>query len=179
MAVICVGCICSIAAGNDGPTTAVYLAHSRIPAGTTLTEADVRLTEVPTNLVPTGAITDTLELANQMTSAPIPGGAILTSDNFVATSQVSHGYVIIPLPVSAQVLSLIQPGDHVTVFLSDHSTTEVSITRGIRVVTIPAQGSSGMFSSDSSPVILVEVPESLATQITSSGGMGTTTVAIE
>ncbi|MCL1906498.1 MAG: hypothetical protein FWG08_01045 [Propionibacteriaceae bacterium] len=175
---ICVLALCLIFTQDQGPTTQVYVTTSRIPSGTIVSDNQVHLVQVPRSLVPLGAISTTEDLSDQMTSAPIAQGAILTSDNFVASSQATPGHVIIPLSVSSQVLTLLQPGDRVSVFQSHSSTSDVTITRGIRVVTIPSSSSSGLFS-DSADVILVEVPERLATQITSSGGMGTTTIAIE
>ena len=171
--------ICSIATGHEGPTTTVYTALARIPPGTAITATQVGRSAVPSNLVPEGAITSLDSLTGQMTAGPIPAGAIVTNDDFVAASQASDGSVIIPLTVSSQILSVIKPGDHVSIFLTNMSTGEVAVARGIRVITIPASSSSGMFSSSGSgDFILVEVPENVAKQMTSST-VGSTTVAIE
>ena len=133
---------------------------------------------VPVELVPLGAITSLDQLQNRMTAAPVPLGAILTEDSFVATSQAKPGTVIIPIAVSTQILPLLAPGQLIAVFCTNH-TGEATVTRGVRVVTIPAAGSSGVFSSGGSNIILVEVPEALATRIASTGDLGTVTVAIE
>ncbi|MDR0784082.1 MAG: hypothetical protein LBE83_10060, partial [Propionibacteriaceae bacterium] len=87
--------------------------------------------------------------------------------------------VIIPLSVSPQILAVLKPGDHVSIFLSSSSNAEVTIARGIRIVTIPASDSGGLFGSGGGNLILVEVPEALAAQITASGGLGSTTIALE
>ena len=179
-AVVCVLSVCSIASHEGGPTTHVYVAISRIAPGSTVTESQVKSVAIPTTLVPTGAITSTASLADQMTSAAIPAGAIITDEDFVGSSQATRGYVIIPLHVSSHILTIINPGDKVSIFLTDHATTEVTVARGVRVVTIPSSDSSGLFSgSGTTEVILVEVPESIATKITSASTMGATTVALE
>ena len=179
-AMACVAAICTIAAGHGGPTETVYTAVSHIPPGTAITAAQVAKTAVPVGLVPDGAITSLDDLTGQMTAGPIPAGAIVTADDFVAASQAGDGFVIIPLTVSSQILSVIKPGEHVSIFLTDMSTGEVTVARGIRVITVPAASSSGMFSSGSSAdFILVEVPEDIAKHMTSSSGIGSTTVAIE
>ena len=171
--------ICSVYTGHEGSTTTVYTALARIPPGTTITATQVGTTAVPSDIVPEGAITSLDSLSGQMTAGPIPAGAIVTNDDFVATSQVDDGFVIIPLTVSSQILSVVKPGDHVSIFLTNMSTGEVAVARGIRVITIPAPSSSGMFSSSASgDFILVEVPEDVAKQMTSST-LGSTTVAIE
>jgi len=178
-AMVCVFA-CLLAVQHTGPTSQVYTAASRIPPGATLVSSDVRKTAVPTDLVPAGAITSWSDLADQMTTGPIPAGAILTTDNFVAASQAADGFVILPLTVTAQVLAIVKPGDHVSIFVSNPSTGNVSVARGIRVITIPATGSSGFLSSSSSgSFILVEVPDQVASQLTAAGGMASTTVAIE
>ena len=177
---VCVVAICTIASGHEGPTATVYTAVAHIPPGTTLTSTQVVKTAVPTDLVPEGAITSVDAVTGQMTAGPIPAGAIVTEDDFVAAAQAEAGFVIVPLNVSSQILSVIKPGERVSIFLTNVSTGEVTVARGIRVITIPAPSSSGMFTSGSSAdFILVEVPEDIAKQMTSSSGLGSTTVAIE
>lgn len=179
-AMICVLAICSIVTGHEGATASVYAAVARIPPGTNIVSSQVRKVSVPVGVVPDGAITSLADLADQMTAGPIPAGAIVTLDDFVSSSQADDGFVIIPLTVSSQILTVLKPGDHVSVFLSNTASGEVTVARGIRVVTIPAPTSSGMFSSsNSSDFILVEAPEDIARQMTSSSGLGSTTVAIE
>jgi hypothetical protein len=115
-----------------------------------------------------------------MTAAPIPVGAILTDDSFVTQSSAEAGHVVIPLTVSAQILGIIRPGDHVSVFWSDPASGAKAVSKGIRVVTVPASTSSGLFSSGGSEnVILAEVPEDVASQITGGVDMGSVLVALE
>ena len=179
-AMVCVLAIATIATGHDGPTATVYTAVARIPPGTSVTSNQVAKTSVPADVVPKGAITSLDTLAGQMTAGPVPAGAIVTMDDFVSASQAADGFVILPLAVSSQILSVIRPGEHVSIFLTDASTGEVTVARGIRVVTVPAATSSGMFSSSGTvDSILVEVPEDVAKQMTTSSSLGSTTVAIE
>jgi len=179
-AMVCVLAVCTIATGHDGPTTTVYTAVARIPPGTTVTASQVTKTVVPADVVPEDAVTSLDALGGQMTAGPVPAGAIVTMDDFVSASQAADGFVILPLAVSSQILSVIEPGEHVSIFLTNASTGEVTVARGIRVVTVPAATSSGMFSSSgSADSILVEVPEDVAKQMTTSSSLGSTTVAIE
>ncbi|MCL2470813.1 MAG: SAF domain-containing protein [Propionibacteriaceae bacterium] len=178
-AMVCVFA-CLLAVQHSGPTSDVYTAAARIPPGSTIASSDVHKTAVPTDLVPAGAITSWSSFADQMTTGPIPAGAILTADNFVAASQAANGFVILPLTVSPQVLAIVKPGDHVSIFVSNPTTGDVSVARGIRVITIPAASSSGFLSTNSSgSFILVEVPDQVASELTAGGGMASTTVAIE
>jgi len=179
-AMVAVFCIVNVVSGTGGPTTDVYVAVARIPAGTVITGSQVQVRSVPADVVPQGAVTSLSGATGQMTAGPVPAGAILTGDDFVSVGQAGPGSVIIPLSVSSQMMSILNPGDHISLFLSDTTTGQVTVARGVRVVTIPVPGSSGMFSSPSSgTVILVEVPEALATQITAADSRGTTTVALE
>lgn len=179
-ALACVLALSHVVTAQGGPTTQVYVATTRIPGGTTISLSLVKKVEIPVFLVPNGAITDVGSLADQMTTGPIPGGGILTTENFIATSLADDGYVILPLTVSSQILTVVKPGDHISIFLNDPTTGQVKTSRGIRVVTIPTTSSSGMFSSSSSAsFILVEVPEEVVALITAAGGLGSTTVALE
>jgi len=173
--------VCSVLAGPGEATTEVYTAATRIAAGTVIGADQVVLTAVPVGLVPAGAVTaqQGLEgLAGKMTTGPVPAGAILTADNFVAAAQAAEGSVIIPLTVPANLLAVLHPGDHVSVFATDPATGVVSRTSGVRVVTIPAPGSSGVFSSGGGNSILVEVSVDIAGRIGAGSGLGVT-VAIE
>jgi hypothetical protein len=134
---------------------------------------------VPVELVPEGALTDLAAVEGQMTAGPVPAGAILTQDGLVTASQAAPGHVVIPLTVSPQVLAIIQAGDQVSVFLTDQATNQVSVSRGVRVVTVPSDAASGVFSTSTADFILVEVPEALAKQVSAAGSIGSVTVAIE
>ena len=176
-AMVCVLALAGIASGRSGPTVDVWVAVAQIPGGTVVGAGDVRRTAVPAALVPDGAITSTADLA--MAAGPIPAGAIITAADFVAAAQAAPGSVIMPLAVSSQVLAVLHPGDHITVFLSDATTGQVTVVRGLRVVTIPAGGTSGIFASGNSGSILVEVPEDVATKLAAVGNLGSTAVAVE
>lgn len=175
-AMVAVLAICAYASGGAGPTTDVYAATRRIPAGTIIDLSFVQLVSVPTRLIPEGAITDTALLSDQMAAGPIPSGSILTGDHFVAGSLASPGMVIIPLTVSSQLSAILKPGDHVSVFFVDQASGGINHVSGLRVVTIPTR--SGMFSSGDN-YILVEVDNTVATQITAAASVAGITVAIE
>lgn len=179
-AMLSVFAICTIASGHASDTIQAYTAIQRIPGGTTLTESQLQKTAIPAALAPDGWIASAADLVGRMTAGPIPAGAIVTTDSLVAASQAADGFVIIPVSVSSQLLAVLSPGDHVSVFLSNLTTGEAQVVRGVRVVTIPQPGSSGIFSSGgSSQFILVEVPDDAAAMITTASSTGTTTVAIE
>ena len=174
----CVLVLASVFGGDSRDTTSVLVAHARIEAGATITADDVSLVDVPTALVPDHAITSKTEAVGFMAAAPIPRGAIITADSLASASGVTPGHVIIPLSVSPHLLPVLRPGSVVSIFLTD-AAGQASATRGIRVVTIPQSSGSGMLSSGSDTVILVEVPESLAKEITSGASFGGPTVALE
>lgn len=168
----------SLHAPHTGASATVCVASQRIPGGTTLTAGLLTVTEVPTGLVPTGAITSADQVSGRMTGGPIAAGSILTEDDLVDPSQAEPGHVIIPLQVSTHLLALIRPGDHVSVFLTG-ADGQVSVSRGLRVVTVPAGDNSGFLSSNTADTILVEVPEDIASQLSASSGLNPPQVAIE
>ncbi len=179
-AMVCVLAVCSVASGPDGPTTEVWVARQRIPAGQTITEADLSLVTAPSRLVPSGAVTSASQAAGQMAAAAVAEGAIVTHDTLVASSRASPGTVIVELTASPQILAIVEAGDHVSVFLTDHATGQTQTVRGIRVVTIPRPDSSGPFSTTGSTGhLLVEAPEAIASQIAAGSSAGSVAVAVE
>ncbi|MCL2785119.1 MAG: SAF domain-containing protein [Propionibacteriaceae bacterium] len=175
---VCALAMCSLATGTAEPTVSVYTAAVRIPAGASIAENQVHIVAVPSSLLPQGAITSANLLNGQMTATAIPAGAILTEDNFVPSSRAANGLVIIALPVSSHILTILKPGDHISIFLTNPMTGDTQLNRGVRVVTIPTS-SSGVFSPSSGDVILVEVSEELAALLTSAGSLASITIAIE
>ncbi|MDR2931458.1 MAG: SAF domain-containing protein [Propionibacteriaceae bacterium] len=172
--------LCAVLQGAGGSTCRVLVVTTRLEAGVTPTTSQVETRAVPSDLAPDGALTDIDWLADHVTAAAIPSGAILTEDDFIGQSQTSPGAVVIPLSVSPQILAAIQPGSRISVFFTDLSTGQATVARGIRVVTTPTNTGSGPFSTGgSTQSILVEVPEATAGQINAAASVGSVSVAIE
>ncbi len=178
-AMTCVFAVCSVVSDSTATTVDVYVAVERIPAGTTVTEPNLRRLSVPAELVPAGAITAASQVVAQMTVGAVPEGGILTQDSVISLTQATNGSVIMPMAVSPQILSVVRPGDHVSVFITGHTAGQVEVVRGIRVVTIPQAEGSGFLSGSPGDYLLVEVPEDIASQIAVSTTSGSVTVALE
>ncbi len=174
----CVLALASVFQGSSQPSATVVTAKTGIAAGSPVTADQLTLSTVPEAIVPDEAISSIAEAIGGMTAVALPAGAILTASSFADASTLAAGHVMIPLPVSAQLLSAISPGSFVSVFLHD-TAGGVRVTRGVRVVTVPNQAAASAFASGSDDVILVEVPEDLAALIAAGMSSGGVSVALE
>ncbi|WP_456846094.1 SAF domain-containing protein [Cellulomonas sp. P5_C6] len=71
---IAAGCTAQALRPPDPPTSALVVAAREIPAGTTLTSADVRVVRVPVALAPDGAVTDPGSVVGASAAVPLAAG---------------------------------------------------------------------------------------------------------
>ncbi|MDR2896276.1 MAG: SAF domain-containing protein [Propionibacteriaceae bacterium] len=176
MAVLSIGM--GLPQGHDDTTT-VYAAKERIAAGTVLDASLIETIAIPIGLAPSSAVIDADAALGKMTSAAIAAGSILTSESFVAQSEIPAGNVITPLDVDPDVLALLAPGSLVTVMYTDPESGTATSRRDLRVVTVPATVSGGLLESSGPSRVLLQVPEDLAVALSAAADLGSITVAAQ
>ena len=104
-------------APGPGATEAVVVAARDIAAGASVTGRDVRVVQVPSHLVPDGALGDPAAVIDRQVPIDIPRGLpvvelLLGSERFALSPP--PGTVAVPIRlVDAAVASLLRPGDRV------------------------------------------------------------------
>ncbi|WP_082574235.1 Flp pilus assembly protein CpaB [Cellulomonas sp. Root137] len=71
---VAAACIVQSLRPPDPPTSAVVVAAREIPAGTTLTSADVRVSRFPRSVAPDGAVTDPADVVGSAAAVPLATG---------------------------------------------------------------------------------------------------------
>jgi len=183
-AMVTVLAIATIAGQRDGSMAIVLTAGHRIEAGEMVAASDLTATRVPVELVPEGALTAAGDIPGRMAAVAIPRGAIVTPDVFVRTGRESaaDGMAIMPVSVNSKdIIALINPGDRITLILTDPMTRAATLMPHVRVITVPAAVTTGgIMGSTSSPgIILVEVSTTEVTQLATASAGGTISVALE
>lgn len=145
---------------RPAPTTSVLAAAHDLPAGVHLTPSDVREIDLPSALVPAGALTARDPVGARMLAAPVRSGETLTDvrmlgpDLLAAQNDRAGGVRSEPL-VAAPVriadpgaLSVVRVGDQIDVLAAETDETQVHTTArtvvgAARILALPGAGDHG------------------------------------
>lgn len=162
-----------------GPSVAVLAAARPIAGGSTVTDADLTLTRVPTALVPVDALTTAADAVGQTVNGPVTERSILTRAS-VATGQAlaRPGLVVVPLPLTDDAIApLVRPGSRIDLYGATAAGTG-PLAADVRVVAAPGSSSGGFGSLSASRVALVEVTPEVASTLAQVGRQGGVTIAL-
>lgn len=166
-------------------TVAVLVAAHDLPAGTSLTPADLTRVEFPPQAVPEGAITADPGVTARL-SLPLPAGTVLTRAHLGADGwDIASGQLAIPVrfadPLAAR---LISAGDHIDLIRATGDGAEIlaSSARVLATLDPGAESAAGGILSgaqpDETPLVLLAVPRSAATLVLDASAAGALTLAL-
>jgi Flp pilus assembly protein CpaB len=149
----------------------VLAAAHDIPAGATLTSADVHTIGLPPSVVPSGAVHADDDITGRVVAAAVRRGEALTDVRLVGASMfraVGAGLVATPVRIAdGESAHLLQPGDVVDVLASNEHISASSaapvVATGVRVLAVPAPTDSSLSLDDGALVILATTPSTAAT----------------
>lgn len=138
-------------------TVSVVTAAHALPAGSTLTAADLEQTPLPAQAVPEGAWTDPTALVGQKIGGPVPERQVLTASSLLRHRATGADTVVAPLPVADDRVSrLLAAGDVVDVLAADTESGKTrAVASAVRVVTGAIADTDD--GSGSGGLVLVEV----------------------
>jgi pilus assembly protein CpaB len=138
-------------------TVSVVTAARLVPAGSSITAADLDQTALPAQAIPEGASTDPTELIGQKVAGPVPTRQVLTTSALLRERSAGRGTVVAPLPLADdRVTALLEAGDVVDVLAADAETGKTHvIASAVRVVT--GAIATGDETAESGGLVLVEV----------------------
>jgi SAF domain len=132
----------------DPPSVDVVRATRQLPAGTRLTEADVRSDRIPVAAAPDSALSDPREVVGASAMAPLARGQTLTMLAVGRPRATRPGMVVAPLSLAdARLAAVLRVGDRVDVLAPDPARTWESDTGGSDTGR-PGTGGSGTGGSD-------------------------------
>lgn len=141
-----------------------------LPAGTELSEHQLREVRIAADLVPTGAPTSPEDVVGRETALPLPAGAPVLPGALTGggPTELPDGFVLMAVPVPAVLISRLTPGAEIEILSTgpDLSSPE-RITA--RVVELPAAQPSG--SSIMAPATGASTEMVVAVERTRSGDL--------
>lgn len=159
----------------EGPTEPAVVLAAPLPAGHTLTATDVRVAQLPPEVVPDGALTDAESLAGRSTAVALAEGTILQPALLATSSTTEPGRALVPITVRDEGLrTLLKPGDRITLVSAGYEEAQV-LTSDARVAVLstpPAGSPLAIGGGDQGALILVDVPSTQAPLIATLGQDG-------
>lgn len=135
----------------------VVVASRDIPAGATVTEADVLVTNAPQEFIPQNAFHRQGDVLSRISAGPISQGEIVTESRFVGPSLAAHltkdqnSKIIAITPADRGIANILRAGDAVDILTAGaDGVTALPLARRGHVVSRTESGDD--------PVILVALP---------------------
>ncbi|PIF03677.1 MAG: hypothetical protein CSA63_01470 [Propionibacterium sp.] len=139
-----------------------------------LSEADLQVRLVPPELTPTSAITDISAAVGRRLRQAMPADTIIVAE-LLSDATLEAGRAVAPIFVAdPQLRSVLSPGLRVSLVLADETGVEV-ITSDARIAssTVAPHADDGLvLQQQNSALVLVDVPQEIAPQISALGQSG-------
>lgn len=169
----------SAVTSTQTPTTLAVTTAREIPAGSTLTEADLVVRPVRTVDLPDRAATSAPALVGKVTGSALARNTVMTDLSVVSGRSASAaGRVVMSVRVAdAEVASMVAPGMRVTLLVPGNNGG--LITDDALVVTTPQAAPSGpLGGGGGSAVLVVDVESAIAERLVRSTSTTGVTVAL-
>lgn len=173
----------SAARPPDPPQVTVLRAVEALPAGRTLTAADLRREPVPAWVVPDRVLSEPDDAVGKSLAGPVPAGQMITASDLLTTRASSAGRVVAPLRLEdTAVVQLLSVGERVDVLATGTAEGKAGVVAsGVQVVGLPrAAGDEGLSGGDvaAGALVLVEVDVAVATTLADAAATGRLSVVM-
>jgi hypothetical protein len=145
------------------PTVAVLAAARDLSGGAVPADSDLRTLELPTGLVPDGALKPGTDLTARVLSGPVRAGEPLTDARFLAPVSVPVGSVAYPFRIDdADISALLRVGDRINLYAATSTPADGAnlLARAVRVVALP-----GPRTTTSGALIVVATTPEVASRL--------------
>lgn len=184
-AVLAAGAVLLFAAALRAPEPGrpVVVLAADLPAGHTLTHADITVVELPPVSVPVDPLTAPLEVVGRSVAIALSAGTVLQPGMLSGDLTAADGRAIVPISVADDSLrTLLRAGDVVSLVAPGPEGLEV-LSTGARIVATPVQGEGAgsritLASGRPSEILLVDVPTAEAGIVASLGQAGEISIVL-
>lgn len=153
------------AGGGRVELTPVLVAAREIPAGTTITAADLAVGDLPPAAVPAGVLEPGDEPLGRLVAGPVRAGEPITDVRLVGAELTAHApadTVAVPLRLGDPgVAALLGPGDVIHLYAGQPGGGASLVVPDALILSVQPS-SSDPLSTDAGPLLLVAVPIPLA-----------------
>lgn len=158
------------------PTVAVLAAARDLPGGAVPADGDLHTIDLPTGVVPDGALTPGTDLTKRMLSGPVRSGEPLTDARFLGPPSVPAGSLAYPFRIDdADISALLRVGDHINLYAATSSSADSAnlLATAVRVVALPTPR-----TSTSGALVVVATTPTIATRLAQATTNSRITIAL-
>lgn len=172
-----------VLAPTEAATTSVVVATTSLAAGHRVTASDVTTAAMPTTLTPEVALPEVGSAVGQVLAAPVPRGAVITSGHLATTGwALLDGELAVPVRLAdPRAAALVPPGTVAALVEATGQGARV-LTESGRILAqleeTPDSTAFGLSGNEAPPLLLVAVPQAVATLVLDVSAAGTLSVAL-
>lgn len=166
------------------PTTEALVAAHDLAAGHTLTDSDLSTASIPTHLLPHGTIGELEAARGHRLTHPVPARGVLTESTLVAEGawgDLGPGESLVAVRLADPEVAALLPEGASMRLVDATGTGAQSLTDQARLVArMPGEDSSSMWgeTARASPLVVLAVPEEVATLVLDASAGGSLAVAL-
>lgn len=157
-AVVCLFAALSALAPPQPETASALVAARTLSSGSLVAEDDLRVVDMPVDLVPEGALADPSEVVGRTLTAALTTGSVVTTASTLSGREGVAGpdERLVPFRVpDATTAALLQVGDRISVVGATVDGGAVDLATGVRVAALPAAADSGSLGGGESGALVV------------------------
>lgn len=150
-AALCLVAALSAIRSPDEDLCSVVITTRPLSSGLRIEADDITVARVPTILAVDVALREPPDAIGRLVAAPRPAGIILTSSDLVGNALVadSAGLSLVPLHIDDKtIVDILAVGDAISVIATSPADEPQTIAHRVRVVALPAVGSSGILATE-------------------------------
>lgn len=171
-AVICLFATLSALTPRRDDLVGVLAAQRDLPAGHRLSASDVHTINMPGQLVPAHAFTDTGAVVGQTLVGGLSAGSVLTSASVLSAgpSNAGDGEQLVPIRLAdSGIVGLLKVGDRVTVVTQDVEGSQVVLASQVRIAALPQPEPSNSVAPQSGALVVLAADASTAAKLAGAG----------
>jgi len=165
---------------RSGAGVPVVVAARSISGGARVQADDLAVVRAPPDLVADGAFDSVEAVVGRTAVVDVPVRAALTPSTLLGgEGQVAPGRLALPVRFGeAGSVSLLRVGSRIDVLGPTTEGRYGIVASGVRVVALPSAGETGLLADNQSPLVLLEVSSSEASQITAAAAVSSLSFAL-
>ena len=162
--------------GADEASDQVVVTTAPVIAGASITASDVMLQFVPRTAMPVDAITELHDVVGRPASVSMSARTVIQRGLLVSGSAVREGRALVPIMVpDGQLRELLSPGLRIALVSAGDQVAGV-LTEDAVVHSMPQMEASSFVGTGQAALVLVEVPSTLAPEVSVLGQTGQLTI---
>lgn len=167
-AVICLFACLNVLNPAQPESAPVLVAARSLPAGGTLSDADLNVIEMPVAFIPEAALSQHSQATGRILTGAVSAGSVLTANSVLTGREATDpDERLVPFRVpDAATVALLQVGDRISVVGSSVDGGVIDLATDVRIAALPTPASgSSLGSTESGALVVVAANQQTAARL--------------